>query len=171
MSRLGRLQLIGPLLLALAIVAEELAAYWLAYRPSSALAWYLNLELFIVFQHSHAMLAGAFGMPGLQLVFVAAPILMLTLASVTFRARLPLAVASNLSLLYAFFLAYAWFGIRPPALQAASLGGSVYNSVFGFSVAKLTLGPHICLIATLLCATLLSTAAAHLQYLRAARKN
>ena len=169
MSRLAKLQLIGPTLLALVIVAEELAAYWLAYRPASALAWYVNLELFGIFQQSHAMLATACSVPCLQLLFVAAPILLLTGAGVAYGQRLPLALASNLSLLYACFLAYAWFGIRPPAVQAVSLSGSVYNSVLGFSAAKIALGPHTYLLAMLVCATFLSTAAAHVQYLRAAR--
>lgn len=169
MSRLAKLQLIGPIFLALVIVAEEFAAYWLAHRPSSALAWYVNLELFGIFQHSHAVLAAACSMPCLQLLFVSVPILLLTGAGAASGQRLPLALASNLSLLYACFLAYAWFGIRPAALQAVSLSGSVYKSVLGFSAAKITLGPHTYLLAALVCATFLSTAAAHVQYLRAAR--
>jgi hypothetical protein len=168
MSRLAKLQLAGPVLLALVIVAEELAAYWLAHRPSSALAWYLNLELFGIFQQTHAMLAGVWNMPCLQLILVAAPILMLAVSGVAFGGRLPLAMASNLSLVYALFLAYVWYGIRLPSLQA-SLGASVYDAVFNFSATKPALGPHVWLVATLLLATLLSSAAAHLQYLRAVR--
>jgi len=168
MSRLAKLQLIGPVLLALVIAAEEGAAYWLAYKPSSQLAWYLNLELFAIFQQSHAILAAACDVPGLQFLFVAAPILLLTCAGFASRQRLPLALGCNLSLLYACFVAYAWFGLRP-ATQAVSLSGSVYESMFGSSAAKITLGPHICLLAALIVASFLSSAAAHLQYLRALR--
>jgi len=169
MSRLVKLQLIGPLLLALVIVAEELATYWLAYAPSSAVAWYLNLELFGIFQHSHARLASVCNVPCLQLMFVATPILLLAIGGAALRQRLPLAVAGNLSLVYACFLGFAWLEVRTPALQAVSLSASVYTSALGYSAAKITLGPHAYMLATLVCASLLSAAAAHLQYLRAVR--
>ncbi len=169
MSRLAKLQLIGPLLLALVIIAEELATYWLAYAPSSALAWYFNLELFAIFQYSHALLAGACNVPCLQLIFVAVPILLLTIGGAVSGQRLPLAIAGNFSLVYACYLGFAWLEVRTPALQAVSLSESVYTSALGYSAAKIVVGPHLYMIATLMCASLLSAAAAHLQYLRAVR--
>jgi hypothetical protein len=169
MSRLAKLQLIGPLLLALVIVAEEIATYWLASAPTSTLAWYLNLELFGAFQYSHALLAGTNNVPYLQVMFIAVPILLLAIGGAVSGQRLPLAVAGNLSLVYACFLGFAWLEVRTPTLQAVSLSGSVSTSALGYSAAKITLGPHAYMLAILLCASLLSAAAAHLQYLRAVR--
>lgn len=170
MSKLAKLQLIGPLVLALAIGAAELAACILAWKPSSAFVWYLNLELFGIFQHSHSMLSSAFSVPYFQLLFVAGPILILALGGFAFHSRLPVAIASNLSFAYAFFLAYAWYGIRLPAPQAASLSGAAYESVFNISAVSLTFGPHACVLATLLVASMLSTTASHVQYLRVIRQ-
>ena len=115
MSRLAKLQLIGPLVIAFAIVAEEFATYLLAWNPSSEFAWYLNLKLFGIFQRSHYILSDHFGTPYFQLLFVAAPILLLALCGFAFRLRLPIAAASNLSFVYAFFLAYAWYSIETPS--------------------------------------------------------
>lgn len=169
MSRLGKLQLIGPVVIALAIVAEELATCLLAWRPSSAFAWYLNLEVFGIFQHGHAMLSDHFSTPYLQLWLIATPILLLTFGGFMFRVRLAVAVASNLSFAYAFFLACACYSIRTPAGQSASLAGATYDTAFSFSALNLTLGPHGYVLMALLVPTLLSTAASHLVYLRAVR--
>jgi hypothetical protein len=169
MVRLAKLQLIGPIVLALAIGAEELATVLLAWKPSSAFAWYLNLELFGIFQHSHSMLSGHFDLPYLQLMLVAAPILAMALVGQALHARLPVAIAANLSFAYAFFLAYSWYSIRMPASQAASLDGSVFGQSFSMTGLNLTFGPHVCVLAALLIPSLLSSTASHLTYLRAMR--
>ena len=98
MSRLTKLQLIGPLVLGCTIIAAELATYLLAWMPSSEFAWYLNLEVFGVFQRSHYMLSNHFVVPYFQLLFVAAPIMLLTCSGFAFRLRFPIAAASNLEL-------------------------------------------------------------------------
>src|SRR5262245_14239522 len=97
MSRLAKLELVGPVVLALVIIAAELATCMLAWRPFSAFAWYLNLELFGIFQHSHFTLSQYAAVPYLQVWFIALPILMLAAAGVACRSRLPVALASNLS--------------------------------------------------------------------------
>ena len=77
MSKLAKLQLIGPFVLACTIIAAELATYLLAWMPSSELAWYLNLEVFGVFQRSHYILSERFSVPYFQMLFIAAPIMLL----------------------------------------------------------------------------------------------
>src|SRR6266567_3594628 len=51
-----RLQLVGPLLLLCVVAAAESIAYALAHNPSSALLWYLNLEVFSIFRKSRVAL-------------------------------------------------------------------------------------------------------------------
>jgi len=169
MTRLAKLQLIGPLVLAFTIIAEELATYLLACNPSSEFAWYLNLNLFGIFQRSHSVLSEHFGGPYLQLIYVAAPILLLASGGYAFRLRLPVAVASNLSFAYAFFLAYAWYRAAVPSQQAASLGATGYDSVMNLSAVNWTSGPHVYVLAALLIPSVFSFAASHLLYLRAVR--
>ena len=170
MSKLAKIQLLGPLVLAFTIVAEELATCLLAWNPSSEFAWYLNLKLFGTFQQSHYILSDHFSTPYFQLLFVAAPIFLLTFGGFSFRLRLPIAAASNLSFVYAFFLAYAWNRGETLAPQAASLAGAAYDSVLNFSALNLTFGPQICVLTVLLIPSLLSFTASHLLYLRAVRQ-
>ena len=170
MTRLAKLQLIGPFVLAFTLIAEELATYLLAWNPSSEFAWYLNLKLFGIFQRSHYVLNDHLGIPYLQLLLVAAPILLLAFGGSALRLRLAVAAASNLSFAYAFFLAYAWYSAEAPSLQAASLGATGYDSVMNLSALNLTFGPHMCVLAVLLIPSLLSFTASHLLYLRAVRQ-
>lgn len=169
MTRLAKLQIIGPIVLALTIAAEEIAAGMLAWKPSSEFAWYLNLHVFGIFQRSHYMLSEYFGVPYFQLLFIALPIVLLASTGIGLRARLPVAVASNLSFAYAFFLAYSWYGTQAPAPRAASLGDTAYDSVFNLSALNLTLGPHVYVLAALIIPALFSAAASHLMYFRAVR--
>jgi hypothetical protein len=169
MARLAKLQIIGPLVLVFTIIAEELAAYLLAWKPSSEFAWYLNLNLFGIFQRSHAVLSEHFSIPYLQLIFVAAPILLLVWGGSVLRLRFPIAAASNLSFVYAFFLAYAWYGIGAPSPQAASLASTAEASVMSFSALSLTYGPQVYVLAALLIPSLFSFAASHVVYLCAVR--
>lgn len=157
------------MVLAFTIVAEELATYLLAWRPSSEFAWYLNLKFFGIFQRSHSVLSEHIGIPYLQLLFVAVPILFLVWSGSALRLRLPIAIASNLSLAYAFFLAYAWYVIDAPSRPAASLVATAYASVANFSAPSLTSGPHLYVLAALLISSLFSFGASHLLYLRAVR--
>jgi hypothetical protein len=170
MSRLTKLQLIGPLVLGCTIIAAELATYLLAWMPSSEFAWYLNLEVFGAFQRSHYMLSNHFAVPYFQLLFVAAPLMLLTYSGFAYRLRFPIAVASNLSCVYACFLAYTWQ--RDGALQgqAASLTGAASDSSFNLSGLALTFGPQVYILAALLMTSLLSFAASHALYLRSVRE-
>ena len=166
MTKLAKLQLAGPLVLAFMIVAEELATYLLAWKPSSEFAWYLNLQFFGIFQRSYYILSNYFSIPYFQLLFVAAPILLLAASGIVFRLRLPIAIASNLSLAYTFFLAYASNRIQSPAQQAASLAGTAYDSIWNFALPNLAIGPQFCILTALIIPSMLSFAASHLLYLR-----
>jgi len=170
MTKLAKLQLIGPLVLFLVIAAKELATCALAWYPSSATAWYLNLKLFGVFQRSHYMLSDHFSIPYFQLLFVAIPILLLACIGVGLRRRFPIALASNLSFTYAFFLAYAWRAVETPSLQAASLTELGYSSMLNLSAFSLSSGPHMYVLTALFIPSLLSFAASHVVYLHAVRK-
>jgi hypothetical protein len=170
MTRLAKLQLAGPLALAFTIAAEELATYWLVRNPSSEFAWYLNLNFFGAFQRSHNILSYLYNVPYFQLLFVAAPILFLACGGLGLGHRLAVAVASNLSFAYAFFLAYATAKIESPAQQAASLTGAAHDSVFNLSVLNPTIGPWNFVLIALVIPTMLSFVASHLQYIRAVRE-
>ena len=52
MSRLFKLQFLGPLTLFAATLCAELAARALEYDPSSEFLWFVNLRMFGIFQRS-----------------------------------------------------------------------------------------------------------------------
>jgi hypothetical protein len=170
MNRLTKIQLIGPLALTCTIAAAEFAAQLLVWKPSSEFAWYLNLEVFGVFQRSHYFLSDHFVVPYFQLLFIAAPIMFLATGGLAFRQRFAIAAASNLSCVYACFLAYTWQRVGTPPLRAASLTGAATDSTFNLSGLALTLGPQIYILAALLIASLFSFAASHALYLASVRE-
>jgi hypothetical protein len=168
--QLAKMQLVGPFVVVAMIVAAEAAAYALVQTPSSALVWYLNIEVFGLFQRSHYVLSDRFALPYFQLVAVALPILFLACGGVVCRRLLLVATASNLSLIYALFLAYAWHLVETPALVAASLGSSPLYAALSWSALTLSSGPHLFVLLSALIPSLFSCAASHLVYLRAVRQ-
>jgi len=169
MTRLARLQIVGPSVLVAMIVIEELAAYFLAWKPSSELAWYLNLQIFSVFQRGHTVLNQNYNIAYLQLLYIAAPIMALTLGGHVLRNRLALALASNLSFAYVFFLICAWLKAPMPSAQAASLFDAPLGTALHLWNFNLTFGPHLYVLLVLLIPSLVSSATSHLIYLRAVR--
>jgi hypothetical protein len=161
MTRLAKLQLIGPVALFGAVLAAEAAAWALAYSPSSELLWYINLEWFAAFQRSHYILSDNFSayisMNYFQLVAIALPLLLLALVGCASRRQLPLAAASNLSLVYTVFLAYAWFDMArvPKSASIASI--------------SIPSGPDLYLFLILTGASVVSFVISHVLYLRAVR--
>jgi hypothetical protein len=170
MNRLAKLQLFGPLALALMIAAEEAAAYALALKPSSTVAWYLNLEIFAVFQRSHYLLSDKFDIPYLQFLAVAVPVFALASAGFVLRRPLMAAAATNLSFVYVVFLAFAWHAVETPALVTATLEPSRSLAAFGWSALTLGSGPHVFVLVVMLIPALLSFVVSHLFYLRAVYK-
>src|SRR5205814_9799958 len=107
MNRLFKLQFLGPFALFAATLCAELAARALQYAPSSELLWFINLRMFGIFQRSYAMLLDLSEVvDGFQYFGLALPILVFVLACLGFAAksRLPLTVATHLSVVYAGFL-------------------------------------------------------------------
>jgi hypothetical protein len=102
-----RLQLVGPLLLLCLVAAAESIAYALAHNPSSAVLWYLNLEVFSIFRKSRAALSGHLNFPFAQLLIIS-PLTFLGLAGVVLRRNLLIALSSNLSFVCAAFLLCSW---------------------------------------------------------------
>ena len=158
MHGLARLQLIGPLVLFCAVGMAEAAAYALADTPSSALLWYLNLEVFGIFRRSRAFLADYVSLPFAQLMLVA-PLAILAMAGLARRRRLLAAISSNLSFVYAIFVLFCWhYWNSIGQVRAASL-----------AMVQVPTGSALYLLATLLAASFLSFAASHYIYIRLLR--
>src|SRR6266702_8781474 len=157
MNRLFKLQFLGPLALFVATLCAELSARALSYAPGSELLWFVNLRMFGIFQRSDALLSEFVAIDGFQLFGIALPIFVLACLGLSARSRLPLALASHLSLAYAAFLLLSWQPGTPTT--QASLGRIAVPSGAGLYVLMGILGT-----------CLLSFAISHLLYLRAVRE-
>lgn len=131
------LELAGPLFVIAAIFCAQTGAHALASWPTSTFLWYLNLEVFRSFQYGIDLgLDRLLGQDGLaQSLWIAIPLLALIAAGLTLKSRLPLAIASHLSLIYSAFAAYETVAYRlagswDPSvfLAAAILLGSIVSS-------------------------------------------
>jgi hypothetical protein len=105
-----KLQIVGPASVIGAIACAAIGAQALATWPTSSFLWYLNLEVFRSFRYSFEGMTfitwlGADGL--VQSICVAILLIGLMLAGLTMRNRLPLAIASNLSLIYSAALLYS----------------------------------------------------------------
>src|SRR5258705_12252575 len=166
MSRLFKLQFLGPFTLFAATLCAELAARALQYAPGSELLWFINLRMFGIFQRSYAMLLNlseVVPIDGFQYFGLALPIFVFVLACVGLatRSRLPLTVATHFSVVYAGFLVLSWqAGV--PTVKQASLG-----PIGPIAVPS---GVGLYVMATILGTWLLSFAITHLLYLRAVRE-
>jgi len=158
MNRLFKLQFLGPFALFAATLCAELAARALQYAPSSELLWFINLRMFGIFQRSYAVLSNLseiVSIDEIKYCGLALPIVVFVLASVGLAAkwRLPLTVATHLSVAYAGFLVLSW-QVGVPATKQASLVPIAVPS-----------GPGLYVMATILGTCLLSFAVTHLVYL------
>src|SRR5262245_4538351 len=143
MTRLAKLQLIGPLVLAAAIAGAELSAYMLGLKPSSIAIWYLNIEIFGIFQRSHYVLHDLYGVAYFQLLFVAIPLLVLAVIAWVSRQQLVTALTSHFAFIYACFVTYTWFLVGTPSQPAASLSQSPYATMLNLSSFDLSAKPQI----------------------------
>ena len=157
MSRLTNLQVVGPAVLFAAIAMAEGCAYALAQFPSSSWLWYLNLEVFRLFQKSHAVLGGFIDLPFSQLWLVAFPLIVSAFAGLYLRYRLLIALASNLSLVYACFIVYSWYNLQYSVMSASLHAIPLPDST------------DLLLFAILALASLLSSFVSHLFYIRELR--
>jgi hypothetical protein len=156
MNSLFRLQFLGPLALFSATLCAELAARALQYAPSSEFLWFVNLRMFGIFQRSYAMLSEFVAVDGFQFFGIALPIFALACFGLVAKSRLPLALATHLSVAYAAFLVLSWQTPGQPASTQASLGAIAVPTGAGLYVLTGILG-----------ACLLSFALSHLLYFRA----
>lgn len=109
MLRDKNLQLAGPLSVVAMIWCAELSAHALAIWPTSSLLWYLNLEVFQSFRYSiDSFGAGRFGneLGVIQSLWLPFALTCLIASGLVARNKLPLAIASNLSLIYSGVLLY-----------------------------------------------------------------
>jgi len=158
MTRLAKLQLLGPLALFVVVLGAEASAHALASAPTSEMLWYLNVKPFLIFQRSHYILSGWTSVPSSQLLLIALPIFLIACYGCLRRRALALALASNLSLAYAAFLAAAWNVIeKGVSLQASAV------------LVTLPSGPSLYTLLVVLGCSLLSFLASHLLYLGAVR--
>src|SRR6266480_2783981 len=158
MSRLFKLQFLGPFALFAATLCAELAARALQYAPSSELLWFINLRIFGIFQRSHALLSEFVAIDGFQFFGLVLPIFLLACLGLAAKSRLPFTLATHLSAVYAGFLVLSW-QVGVPTLKQASLGPIAVPS-----------GAALYVLATILGSCLLSFAVTHLLYLRAVRQ-
>lgn len=157
MSRLAKLQLLGPMLLLAAIVGAEAVLVALAHAPWSETLWYVHLKVFGPFREGDDILGVYVDMAHAQLYLIGLPLFLIACSGYYFKRLLPLAIASNLSFVYASFLLYAWYALGP--VRIASLVGFVD-----------VMAPDVFLRATLFGCALLSSAASHIIYIRAIRQ-
>jgi hypothetical protein len=157
MIRLFNFQFLGPLVLFVATLSAELAARALAYAPSSATLWYLNLEVFGLFRRSQSALSYYINIDGFPLFGIALPIFALACVGLLMRSRLPLAMAAQFAVGYATFLLFSWHG---PG-QSAALAS--LRMIWAPS------GENFYMLAGILGSCLLSSVISHVLYLRGDR--
>src|SRR3954467_11069400 len=165
MSRLFKLQFLGPFVLFAATLCAELAARALQYAPSSELLWFINLRMFGIFQRSDAVLSYFVPIEGFQLFGIALPIFVLACIALAAKSRLPFTIATHLSLVCAWFLVISW-QLGVPEVTQASLGPITVPS----GVGAIPSGVGLYVTATILGACFLSFATTHLLYFRAVRR-
>jgi hypothetical protein len=160
MRRLANLQLAGPAALLLAVAAADSASWALSQSPSSALLWYVNLELFSAFRRSRWMLSDVVSLPFAQLFLIAGPLGLMAFLGILLRRNLLLAIASNLSLAYAVFLVASWYAWTSYGMASSA----------SLSAVHVPTGGNFYLFLVLLVASVASFLASHLFYIRALRK-
>lgn len=150
-------QLAGPMVVIGAIGSAEVAAHALAIWPSSSLLWYLNLQVFQPFRYGFEGL-GIGSWPDMggglaQSVWLQIVLIGLVGLGLMARMRLPLAIASNLSLIYGVALLYC----------DALTNDSVQQSGVGLIWLQ---RPSCLLAAAILVIALLSSTISHRSYWR-----
>jgi hypothetical protein len=157
MNRLVKLQLIGPVVVFLAILAAEMSAAALTRWPSSVFLWRANLEWFHAFQLSNYALNAYKQFNYSQLWVIAFPLGALAFCGITLKRPLLLATASNLSLVYASFVLYTGYFCDRPWHEAS------------MSFVAVSVEPDFLVCFVIVSASLLSFSVSHLYYIREIR--
>lgn len=151
-----RRQVAGPVCLIFVLVCAELSARAIAHWPASSFLWYANLELFRLFRQAPGSFIGVQWPNGgefAQPVCLAMALAVLICLGLATRNRLPLAIASNLSLIYSACILYGSFAATDPA------------AVSGMSLTAL-LSPSAALVIAVLLASIFSSTISHRSYWR-----
>jgi hypothetical protein len=131
MSQLAKLQFVGPAVLLVTLAGTEAADYGLACSPSSEILWYVNSVGFELFRRGEDAIGAHLGIPHVQLCIIGVPLFLLASCGLFFKRALLLAIASNLSFLYASFLVYAWYVHAPTQLASlASIDAVIQPDAF-----------------------------------------
>ena len=139
------------------VSAAEGASWALSYAPSSQVLWYINLKWFVFFQKSHYVLSAYFSGGYFQLFCIALPLFLAACLGFALKRRLLLAIASNLSLVYAIFLPYCWYANGYSSQQASLKFMSVPTRG----------DDYLCLVLLMSC--IISFCVSHVYYLMALR--
>src|SRR5258708_19820881 len=105
MTRLAKLQVIGPVCLFVAVLGAEGAARALSHSPSSELLWFVNLRVFGIFQKSYYLLSGHVSIQYFQFLIVM-PMFVTACLGLVFTSLPLLLIPRNSTFLYLPFLAY-----------------------------------------------------------------
>ena len=148
-----KLQLAGPIGVITTVICAQIGLHALAYWPSSPLLWYIDLEVFRPVQYSFVAENGRLALGDLaQTLCVVVPLLALICIGLITGRRLPLAIASNISLIYGALLLYGSYLADAPAETGWKLGALWAPSFF--------------LAVSVLLAAFLSSAVSHRAYWR-----
>jgi hypothetical protein len=153
MTRLAKLQFIGPAVLLLAIAAAEGAVLALPHAPASETLWYLNLDVFGAFRRADDALSISADIDHAQLCIVGLPVFLTACWGLIFGRVLPLAVASNLAFLYASCLLYGRYVHGMPRLTSLAAIAAWTN-------------PGVTLSLVVFSCALLSFSVSHIVYIR-----
>jgi hypothetical protein len=143
--------LLGPVVVVAVIASAQCGAYALDAWPRSTLLWYLNLQVFRPVQYSLFMADGVDPTGVSQAFGVVLALLALICSGLFGKARLPLAIASNLSFLYSVILLYGLYAANNPALAVDVKLGALW-------------GPSFVVVAVVPVAAFISSASAHRAY-------
>ena len=152
MAKREPILLVGPLLVVVVVVSAQCGAYALNLWPQSALLWYLNLEVFRPIQYSF-FVGDGLDPTGLNPFWMVIAQLALIGAGAVGKMRLPLAVASHLSLLYSVALLYGFYAANNPALAVRVKLNTLW-------------GPSFVVVMMVVVAAFVSSASAHRAYWR-----
>lgn len=153
MPNYARLQFVGPVVVFCVVLCAEAAAFGLSLLPTSAFLWRVNLEAFDVFQQSHYVFAATIGVPFSQF-FIALAFFVMAIYGLQTGRELPLAIATNLTLIYTAVLIFIRISSRSHPLMASLVDVTVPTN------------PANCLPMILVAVSLVSAAISHSYYLR-----
>lgn len=136
-----------------AFAASEAAAWYLSACPSSGLAWYINLEVFRPFELARSGTSPLRVLFGPASLWIALGLLGAIMLLQLGKLRWGVALAANLSFVFAAFLAGSWSGV-PTATRSAALGGAAGTAS----------GDHW-LVVALLAVSFVSVSVSHLAFL------